>query len=141
MNEPGSKTMEYGDYEDSIQEIIAGKYSETRLEKKRSARIAQRQSYIDIYKNRLATLDLSNNIRRENRIKRRISRQEKLITKIVTWMETSRSVQANLLESNECIGCVDNGGPNGSVPEPSTIALLGMGLVGIGVARRIRKKT
>ena len=32
------------------------------------------------------------------------------------------------------------GGDNGSVPEPSTIALLGLGLVGIGAARRLRKK-
>ena len=31
-------------------------------------------------------------------------------------------------------------GDHGSIPEPSTIALLGLGLIGIGAARHLRKK-
>ena len=133
-----SKTLGYFDYADLVGEIIAGKYQDTSLDQRRSAKIAQRQSYIDIYQQRLATLNPSK--RWEKLLKKKISRQQKHIATLITRMDINGRVPSGLLAINECIECGDHGGENGSVPEPSTIALLGMGLVGIGAARRLRKK-
>jgi len=67
---------------------------------------------------------------------------ERKLTRKIDKLETKI---ASLLEGvpgsvSSIEGLVDDNGDNGSVPEPSTIALLGLGLVGIGAARRLRKK-
>ena len=132
MNDDGSKTMEYSDYELIIQDVIAGVYNDTAQDGRRSDRIARKQSKLDTKLVKLATEDLSN--KRERRLERRVSRLQTQIATVLNKMD----IMAKLPDSVILAILGDLGNEN--VPEPSTIALLGMGLLGLGAARRLRKK-
>jgi len=132
MNDDGSKTMEYSDYASIIQDVIAGVYADTAQDERRSARVAKKQSKLDAKLVKLATEDLSN--KKQRRLEKRVSRLETKIASILNKMDIMAKLPDSVILA--IIGAPDNG----SVPEPSTIALLGMGLVGIGAARRLRKK-
>jgi hypothetical protein len=141
MNGDGSKTFEYSDYADLIQDVIAGMYNDTAQDERRSARVAKKQHKVDKKLLRLATADLSNKV--ESRVSNRVSRLQTQIANILTKMDIMAKLPDSVVlalnggDCGESARCDDD---NGSVPEPSTIALLGLGLVGIGVARRLRKK-
>lgn len=140
MNGDGSKTFEYSDYADLIQDVIAGMYNDTAQDERRSARVAKKQQKVDKKLLRLATADLSNKV--ENRVTNRVSRLQTQIANILTKMDIMAKLPDSvvLALNDDCGESSSCGNDNGSVPEPSTIALLGLGLVGIGVARRLRKK-
>ena len=65
--------------------------------------------------------------------------EAKLTRKINKLENKIASLAGGLPGLTNSIEIPDNG-DNGSIPEPSTIALLGLGLIGIGAARRLRKK-
>ena len=140
MNGDGSKTFEYSDYADLIQDVIAGMYNDTSQDERRATRVAKKQLKVDKKLVRLATADLSNNV--ENRINHRVTRLQSQIANILTKMDimTKLPDSVELALNGECGDSIGCNGDHESVPEPSTIALLGLGLVGIGVARRLRKK-
>jgi len=134
MNDDGSKTMEYSDYESMniIQDVIAGVYNETAQDQRRSDRIARKQTKLDTKLVKLATEDLSN--KKERRLNRRVSRLQTKIATVLNKMDIMAKLDDSVIHA--ILG--DTG--NESVPEPSTIALLSMGLIGLGAARRLRKK-
>ena len=129
INEDGSKTMEFGDYESGfIAEVINGEHEVADWVRNKLTRKVRK---LDDKNNKLATQELRN-----YQVKRLVSKIDKKEAKIAKFMS---KVGLDQIALNN----IDGGGDNGSesVPEPSVIALLGLGLVGIGVARRMRKKT
>jgi len=135
INDDGSKTMEYADYADVIQDVIAGMYNETEQDELYSFKVGKKQHKIDNKLLKLAEADTGS--KRESNLQRRISRLQTKIASILGKMNIPDTVVLALNECSDDAKCDHNG----SVPEPSTIALLGLGLVGIGAARRLRKKT
>jgi hypothetical protein len=129
INEDGSKTMEYGDYDlGFISEVINGEHEVADWVRNKLTRKVRK---LDEKNNKLATQEL-----RDDQVERLVSKIDKKETKIAKFMS---KVGLDQVALNNIDGVVDNGSE--SVPEPSVIALLGLGLVGIGVARRMRKKT
>ena len=129
INEDGSKTMEFSDYElGFIAEVINGEHEVADWVRNKHTRKVRK---LDEKNNKLATQELRN-----YQVKRLVSKIDKKEAKIAKFMSKVGLDQVALNN-------IDGGGDNGSesVPEPSVIALLGLGLVGIGVARRMRKKT
>jgi hypothetical protein len=89
--------------------------------------------------NRLALAKGGERMKKFNQLKPiRVSTWRAIKVNMSTWGHAGLPGSVSNLEN--LIAGVGEGGGNGSVPEPSTIALLGLGLVGIGAARRLRKK-
>ena len=132
INPDGSGPMGDAAYADLIQDVIDGMYNGTGRNDILAGKIAKRSSKLNRNIANLEIVDLSG--KRERRITKRVARLDRQIGKFLARMDLSGSVpEAVALEING-----DSG--NESVPEPTIIALLGLGLVGIGVARRMRKK-
>ena len=73
------------------------------------------------------------NGKRQENVTNRMTRKANKMMKIASKLQYQEIAISTIEEGN------GEGGDTG-IPEPSTIALLGLGLVGIGAARRLRKK-
>ena len=120
----------YDDISSLIQEVIAGDYNDSWRNERRAARVARKQGLIETGELKLAAEDTR--WRKKQRVSQRVDRLQTQIVTVISRMDVS----AQLPIASE----INGGGETENVPEPSTIALLGLGLVGIGVARRMRKK-
>jgi hypothetical protein len=123
--------MGFHDYDtDFIEAVIRGDYGTADwIENK----LARKYRKLGEKNAKLETQDL-----RDFQVKRLVKKIDKKEAKIAKFLS-----RVGLDEVALAIIDGGDGGEGGSesVPEPSVIALLGLGLVGIGVARRMRKKT
>jgi hypothetical protein len=132
MNPDGSGPMGNADYENLIQEVIDGVYSNSERNEFLAGKVAKKTRKA---KRKMAKLESGVNKKRGRKLSKKISRLESKIGKILARMDLAPESTVLAI-----VGGEGGEGGNESVPEPSIIALLGLGLVGIGVARRMRKK-
>jgi len=132
MNDDGSKTMEFSDYSrDLIMEAIAGNLPG--LSDQVIVKLDRKMGKIIKKEDILGSGTYKGKALRDGkiaRLDRKIARKKLKIAAYMSGIEGGNSLLAINAED----------GNNESIPEPSTIALLGLGLVGIGAARRLRKK-
>jgi hypothetical protein len=123
--------------------VIDGMYNQSKVDINRSARVAKRQNRLDRTLVKLEGYAPSNKKERkkEHKWEKRVPRLETKIARVMTKMDIMTRANGGGTGSGGTGSGGTGGSGNGSVPEPSIIALLGLGLVGIGVARRLRKKT
>ena len=129
---PMNDGSDYDSMSSLIQEVIAGNYNDSWRNNRRAARVERKLGLIETGELKLAAEDTR--WRKKQRVSQRVNRLQTQIVTIISKMDISAQLPDSIASE------INGDGETENVPEPSTIALLGLGLVGIGVARRMRKK-